>query len=287
MIVDEETINVALNQQAVPASRLRISYKAGPARPHDIAVVIGNADYKRIGKDIPDVTPAHADAHAFRQYLIKAKGFRKGNIIFLKDATSAQMVGVFGNERNHKGQLFNWVKPGESRIFVYYAGHGAPSGSDGSAFLIPVDASANAIELTGYPLSLMYRNLEKIPAQSITVVLEACFSGGSQGGTLMSNASPVFMAAKLPGPGERIRVFAAGTGSQIASWEQDKSHGLFTKYYLLAQSGKADEAPYGNGDGQVTEGELKAYLEDTMTYFARRYYGRDQTAVVQVPAVGS
>ena len=26
--------------------------------------------------------------------------------------------------------------------------------------------------------------------------------------------------------------------------------------------------------------ELDAYLEDTMTYYARRYYGRDQTAQI-------
>jgi hypothetical protein len=38
------------------------------------------------------------------------KGVREGNIINFKDATSAQLVSVFGSEKNHKGQLFNWTK---------------------------------------------------------------------------------------------------------------------------------------------------------------------------------
>ena len=62
----------------------------------------------------------------------------------------------------------------------------------------------------------------------------------------------------------------------MASWEKDKSHGLFTKYFLKAMSGEGDKKPYGNGDGSVSDRELKNYLDDTMSYFARRYYGRDQ-----------
>ena len=29
-------------------------------------------------------------------------------------------------------------------------------------------------------------------------------------------------------------------------------------------------------NGKVSDKELKEYLSDTMTYYARRYYGRDQ-----------
>ena len=60
--------------------------------------------------------------------------------------------------------------------------------------------------------------------------------------------------------------------SQMASWEEDSSHSLFTKYFLKAMSGEGDS----NKDGNVSDLELKEYLSDTMTYYARRYYGRDQ-----------
>ncbi len=245
-----------------------------------MAVIIGNADYARFGHDIPDVVPAYADAAAFRQYAVQALGVREGNIIDLRDATHAQMVRVFGSQNNHRGQLSDWVRPGRSRVYVFYSGHGAPGGADGSAYLVPSDADATRIELNGYRLDTLYGNLSKLDARSITVVLEACFSGNSEAGTLIANASPVFIqprAAEVPG---NLTVISAGSADQIASWEEDKSHGLFTKYYLTGMSGAADAAPFGNGDGTVEHAELRRYLDDTVTYFARRYYGRDQKSQI-------
>jgi hypothetical protein len=66
----------------------------------------------------------------------------------------------------------------------------------------------------------------------------------------------------------------------VASWEKDDSHSLFTKYFLLGMGGAADKSPHGNGDGKVAYAELGKYLDDTMTYYARRYYGRDQNAQI-------
>ena len=57
----------------------------------------------------------------------------------------------------------------------------------------------------------------------------------------------------------------------------------------LQDLGKLDEAdakPHGNSDGKVSYGELRTYLKDTMTYSARRYYGRDQKAQIVRGGVG-
>ena len=75
---------------------------------------------------------------------------------------------------------------------------------------------------------------------------------------------------------KNIKVISAGAVDQMASWEEDNSHGLFTKYFLKAMSGEGDK----NNDGQVSDKELQIYLEDTMTYYARRYYGRDQNVQI-------
>jgi hypothetical protein len=259
---------------------MAITYSQSPSLPNDIAVIIGNADYKKQGKDIPNVAPAYADAEGIKQYFMKAKGVREGNIIHLKDATSAQLTGVFGNKENHKGQLFNWTKPGVSNIYVYYAGHGAPAGDEGSAYLVPSDATSATVELTGYPLATLYKNLGNIPAKSVTVILEACFSGTSQAGSLIPNSSGITVVPKVPMVPKNITVISAGAANQIASWDKSKSHSLFTKYFLMGMSGEGDKKPYGNGDGKVTHKELGKYLEGTMTYFARRYYGRDQKAQI-------
>ena len=261
-----------------PQAGLSLSFPKAAPRQHDIAVIIGNADYRKAGRDIPNVVPAYADAESFRQYARTALGIREGNILFVKDATTADLVSLFGTETNHRGKIYNWTRPGLSNVYVYYAGHGAPAGADGSAFLVPSNAEADTIELTGYRLSTLYGNLGKIPAKSITVVLEACFSGRSEAGSLVSNASPVFLSEETLAVPGNIKVVAAGGPRQIASWEEDKSNSLFTKYYLTGLSGVADKAPFGNGDGQVSEGELRQYLDQTLTYWARRYYGRDQRA---------
>ena len=43
-------------------------------------------------------------------------------------------------------------------------------------------------------------------------------------------------------------------------------------------SGEGDKKPYGNSDSKVEDTELKKYLDDTITDYARRSFGRDQTA---------
>ncbi len=268
-------------QKLFPAASLELNYFKGEARPRDIAVIIGNADYNQSGKDIPDVVPAHADAEEFKKYVTTSLGIREGNIIDLRDASQADLVTVFGSGVSHEGKLFNWVQPNVSNVVVYYAGHGAP-GEESAAYIVPVDADPATLHLNGYPLDQLYANLAAIPAKSVTVVLEACFSGASAGGTVISNASPVFLKAKIPAIPTGLTVISAGRAEQMASWEENKSHGLFTKFYLKGMSGEADAKPYGNGDGRIDHPELEKYLKDTLTYYARRYYGRDQTAVFAI-----
>ena len=264
-----------------PLAPHMLNFSKGVSRLDDVAVIIGNADYEK-GKDIPNVIPAYADAASIKNYVTQALGIREENIIYLKDAAQSELAATFGSKDNPKGQLFNYVKPGKSRVFVYYSGHGAPGGENGSSYIVPADAQSSLIDLNGYPLSTLYKNLGKIPAKSITVVLEACFSGASQSGSVIAHASPIYLKAKETTIPPNITVIAAGAANQIASWEQDSSNGLFTKYFLKGMSGEADAAPYGNGDGKVGYDELAGYFKDTITYFARRYYGRDQKAQIVV-----
>ena len=113
--------------------------------------------------------------------------------------------------------------------------------------------------------------------------LDACFSGSSHAGALISSASGLAITPRLPVGGKGLVVVTAAGSAQIASWDPDARHGLFTKHLLQALDGIADTAQWGNGDGKITVGEVKAYLDDEMTYQARRRYGRDQTATVTGP----
>ncbi len=265
---------------AFPDTPLRLTYPSGPPRPDDVAVIIGNADYDRLAKDIPDVTPAYDDADSMRLYAEQALGVKPANIILLKDATGARMRQVFGDRRDAHGQLYDWVHPGRSRVFVFYAGHGAPGLNGGTPYLVPVDADASRLDLTGYPLAQLYHNLAQLPARRVTVVLDACFSGMSPGGPILANASPIDLAPKSVHIPSKLTVIAAGAANQIASWGVDGRYGLFTEYFLKGMAGAADRPPWGNGNGHVSLMELKRYLDATMTYAARRDYGRDQVAQI-------
>jgi len=245
---------------------------------HAVAVIIGNRDYA--GRT-PDVAFAGNDADAVRQFVIDNLGYREGNIIDLRDATLTQLNATFGTADNHKGQLFDYVRAGKSDVVVYYSGHGVPGLRDRKGYLLPVNADPNRAELNGYPLDTLLANLGKIPARSMAVYLDACFSGESAKGTLVQATSGITVQAKIPRASTTMVVVTAARNDQFASWDEDAKHGLFTKHLLAALRGKADGAGFGNGDGKVTLAELKSYLDEEMTYQARRRWSRDQNASIQ------
>jgi hypothetical protein len=244
--------------------------------PHAVAVIIGNRNY---GDRAPLVDYAHNDADAMKGFVTGPLGLEENNVINLRDSTRAEMEALFGNDRTHKGKLWQWVRPGKSDVYVFYSGHGVPGLKDGREYLWPVDGNLTTPEIYGYPLELLYRNLGQIEARSVTVFIDACFSGESSRGTLIRGASGVRLVPRQA-EAAAFTVITATSQGQVASWDDESGHGLFTRHLLEALQGAADEHPHGNGDGRVTLIEIKNYLDSEMTYAARRRYGRDQCATV-------
>jgi uncharacterized caspase-like protein len=142
-----------------------------------------------------------------------------------------------------------------------------------------VDGDPNAPEIQGYPAELLYRNLDRLEALSVTVFMDACFSGESMNGPLVRSASGIHVTSKNE-PTVPFTVISAASKDQIASWDKEARHGLFTKYLLDALYGAADSRRFGNSDNRITLGEIKDYLDREMTYAARRQYGREQQATI-------
>ena len=149
---------------------------------------------------------------------------REGNVIYLKDATGTQLMSVFGTEKDHKGKLFNWTKRNVSKVYIYYAGHGAPAGDQGTTYLVPSDADSETVQLTGYPLKQLYANLGKVPAKSITVILEACFSGQSQAGYLSKKISGIRVLPRMPTTPKKLTVISALAQTMIPSAPGRQNH---------------------------------------------------------------
>ena len=218
---------------------------------------------------------------AFRRYVVGVLGFDPDNVIHLKDATQAQMVGLFGNRHDPKGKVWFYLDPDEGRkvsdVVVYYSGHGMP-GLDNKtpgAYLLPTDANPNNPRLNGYSIDVLYRNLAKLPARSVSVFLDACFTGQAGDGQAILKASPIIRVAALPDSvAKNMTVLTAARKNQLAYWDEKSRHGMFTHHLLDALYGKGD----ADGDGKVTAKETQGYLRSYMRRAVRRLYQRDQVA---------
>ena len=212
-----------------------------------IAVVLGIEKYKNVG----NVSFASRDASIVKEYFNKALGIPLENIYFKLngDVTRGEMEKIFG------GWLQNRVDENTS-VYIYYAGHGAPSG-DQNAYLIPNDGDPNYAEVTGYSLNKMYDQLGKLPTDNITVFLDACFSGQDREQKLLiKDARGLGIKTKISVIPDKLNVFSASSNDQVSSGWPDKKHGLFTYFMLKGIQGNADN----NNDKQISYEELSNYI---------------------------
>jgi len=245
------------------------------SNPHGVAVVIGNRTYA--GEGVPKVAYAHRDAKAFRRFVLGVLGFNPSNVIHLRDATQAKMMAIFGSVHSGPGKIERYLDHHVgSDVVVFYSGHGVPGLRDGRGYLLPVDADPDRPELNGYPIDLLYENLGKLEAaRSVQVYLDACFSGESPQGKFANSGLSVDVQAALPERlGTKITVLAAASGQEVASWDHNARHGLFSHHLLDALYGAADV----DDDKRVTAEEVKDYLDDNMTPAALQDFGRVQHA---------
>ena len=252
---------------------------ARDSNPDAIAVIIGNRSYK----NAPAVAFASNDAAVMKQYAERALGIRPGNVFLLEDATLTDLKVWFGDQGNPNGRLKDLVKPGRTEVFVFYSGHGAPDPRAERAYLMPADADANRLALSGLSVDMLYENLAALNAKHVTVVLDACFSGASGGGEmLITSASPIGMQVRDPAArfaAGNATIIAAAEGQQLANWYPEMRHGMLTYFFLKGLQGGAD----ANRDGRISVGEIRTYLTDPadgLPYEARRVHGREQTPQV-------
>ncbi|RMG24270.1 MAG: hypothetical protein D6730_12970 [Bacteroidetes bacterium] len=273
-VTEQQSESEALARQDAFQGKSEVDFQLPPfqgSNPHAVAVVIGIRDYEH--PDIPAVDYALQDAGSIRTYLTEVFGFDESHILFLPNASQAELRGTFGTEENYQARLYNLVEAGKSDVFVYYSGHGAPGTANGQPYLVPSDCDPSLLAFQGYSVQTLYRNLARIPFRSLTLVMDACFSGGSEKGSLIRDASPVFIKPKNPVIRQQnARILAACRGNEIASWYPAKSHSLFTYYFLKGLQGEANL----NRDEVLSLEELSTYLSEQVPAMARKLKNRQQ-----------
>jgi len=253
-IADVATVSVDVEKD-IPRSR--------QSGKNDLAVVFGIERYK----NVPGVTFAKRDAQWMMKYFEDVLGIPAARIYYKTDSdvSLAEFNMAFGGWLSKRLQ-------NDSNVFIYYAGHGSPDIKQNKAYLIPYDGNPNYASVTGYELNALYQQLGELGAASVTVFLDACFSGANrESEMLLADARPVFMEVNTALTGN-VTVFSASSGKEISSAWPEKKHGIFSYYLMKGMRGDADD----NQDKKITVGELGDYLKNNVTATAGML-DRDQT----------
>lgn len=214
-------------------------------------LIIGNEDYHSYQKDLNsevDVAYAANDARTFYEYSLKTLGALEKNIEILENATAGQM-----NTMITKYNTLTQYMGEDAEFVFYYAGHGLPDEVTKEPYLIPVDVSGNNLE-NAIKLNDVYHKLTEYPTRKVTVILDACFSGGARNKGLLATRGIKVEPEKGELQGN-IVVFSSSSGNQSSSAYDDKFHGLFTYYFLK----KLQET-----EGNVSYKEMEDYLKSTV-----------------------
>ncbi len=228
-------------------------------RPNAIGVIIGIEKYEFFAS----APYAVHDAEVVKDYFSNVLGIKSDKIwSFTNDKVNGNF---FDNKFNPSyGELQKAIVKGQTDIFIFYSGHGFPSKTGDKVYLLPSDGRIEALDKQGYDLSAFYQNLNNLQAKSVTVFMDACFSGMSRSSE--ANESKNLIAAK----GARIKpevsqpwltnpnflLFSSSDFNETSLGFDAAETGLFTYFLCAGLQGKAD----ANNDKSITSGELYDYI---------------------------
>jgi hypothetical protein len=222
--------------------------------PDALAVVIGVERYLRGTA----ATDAARDALVMRTFVTRTLGVPDdaAHLVVRTDAAAS------GSELRRLLDDRGWLArrtTDNTDLILYFGGHGA-LGSGQVPHLLPADADPAYVDATGIDLHALFERLARWPARSITVFLDACFSGLARSGRpLVAGTRAAVVSIEHPALLRRnMAVFTASRGAQPAGTLPAAGHGAFTYFVARGLQGRADT----DGDGTITVAELGRYTED-------------------------
>jgi len=181
-----------------------------PPQASSAAVIIG---IERYGDRIPGAPYAERDAAVFRTYALNVMRVPEENILFL--ANDKATKGAI--ETAIEAQLPAIVTAGKSDVYVYYAGHGAPEVEEKAPYIVPYDGNPDFPGKSCYGLDALYGAVGKMGARSVTVFLDACFTGSAGRADtpvgLFADSRPLFIAPVMGALPPGVNVLAASNGT--------------------------------------------------------------------------
>ena len=237
--------------------------------PYRFALIIGNEDYKSYQTDLEteiNVDFAENDARIFREYANHVLGVPDENIVLLINAKTVETHRAIEQMR-----LLLKNSAGKGELIFYYAGHGFPDIENREPYLLPVDVSSKDLNFA-IKLKDLYAKLSEYPSQRVTIILDACFTGGARSKGFISGRMVKIKPKSNPLSGNMV-VFSAVSETQVALSYDEMQHGMFT-YWLLKK--------LQDTKGKVTYNEIANYLQDYIGIKSLLINEKEQTPQINV-----
>lgn len=237
-------------------------------RKNSVGVVFGVSRYE----DMAPAPYADNDARIMKEYFEKILGIEQVLVFTNEEVTIGKLNKVFNPKY---GELQKTIIKGETDVFVFFSGHGIPDKTGDNTYLFPYDGLKEDLETFGYNTSKLYSDLNALGARSVTVILDACFSGSSRQTETIPEENLLAqkgVKVKIHKPWlalPNFTVINSSTGDETSLGFDPSQTGLFTYFLAAGFQGQADE----NGDKFITLGELKKYVTDNVTTTSRRISG--------------
>ena len=228
------------------------------------AIIIANENYNSVS----DVPYASNDGEILGKYLTRTVGLPSDHV---KTYKNAGYVDIANALQYIKGLSDAFRK--DLNLIFYYAGHGLPDEKTKNPILLPVDCDAAMPQIIPpYELGSLLNFFGELNANSVVVMLDACFSGTERGdGMLMAGRGVRIKSNQSePTPTGNTVVLSASQGDETAYPFDTEQHGLFT-YFLLK---KLQETK-----GDVSLGELSDYITEQVQKQSAKI-GKPQTPTV-------
>jgi hypothetical protein len=199
------------------------------------ALVVGVSKFQ--DPTIPSLRYAAKDAQDFADFLVEKANFARDHVRVLvnEQATQRQILSALGDK------FLPQVVKKDDLVVIFYSSHGSPASRDVAKanFLVAYDTQKNDLFATGIEAANLTRLLrERLHAQRILIIMDACHSGGGADGAKDSSSGSNFDLQQLPlGEGQML---ISSSAEDERSWESKRyKNGIFTHHLLQSMEKNA------------------------------------------------
>lgn len=246
----------------------QVPANTGLQRPHTYVLSVGISTYR--DPQIAARKYASLDAELISTYFQTVGGVPAANVRLLQDWKVLRS--------DIEDFILEWLPrrmTGDSVVIVYFSGQAAVS-PNGETYLIPYDGKHNSTARL-YPLKDLEAGLARLKTKQTLFIFDGGMLSIGPAGTV-KRRRPQWGSSKSP-----VLHLIGTTGFRNGLEPVKLRHGLFTYYVLRGLKGEAD----ANVDGDVTLGELTAFVKRTVPAASKQDFNQEQRPFMVPPILPS